>query len=244
MLSWGVIDAQTHGPTPQPNRTRLRALRSAFSALALLSLCFLLPGGATGAPLLGIGAPLWAQRLDATTTAACVPASNAGATPCALFHAGTALPSSRSCGSSSRVVATIVASAASRVCWALAPGLPLSGLTITDAGGPVGTRPGACRSVRTLAPWTDKPDRGRLLSSGGARLGLCSIAAGPTAGGAGETLYAPCGADADCTAYGGGVCRTGTAITTAQAECAGAFLTVVADATASVDVTKEAVVER
>lgn len=120
-----------------------------------------------------------------------------GSTVCALFPANDA--------TNQRSVA-IRAGAAARCCWAsIVPSAINTRLFVTDGSGPFGSGQGACSHVLEVSQtYRGRPNKGQMQVSRtpGYRAGLCS---NPVLS-AGDTLYAPCVINSDCTNYGGGTC--------------------------------------
>lgn len=163
------------------------------------------PTGATGE-----GSPYWAYR-QAVTTSTCI--LNKAQSTCHVFPAGF-----DSLGSLTRVEVT--GDAAADLCWSFDPSDAITANFIMDSA----TCPGLRIEVDGDRVW-DEPARSRMIDSqsGNYSAGLCSVAQSYQ----GETLYAPCDADDDCTSYGGGTCDTTP--TLEMQRNAGLFLWAVSD---------------
>ena len=139
-------------------------------------------------------------------------------------------------------VLVVTSTSNTRCCFSGDPSLDLTAdaLALTDAGGPNGSGPCAGFSLIPTAGTGRRdlrPARSDVNARSGARTGLCSVAVAATA--QGESLYAPCDADGDCTSYGGGTCTLSPSTT--QQEAAGVFLLCAADTAATLDVDVESI---
>lgn len=179
---------------------------------------------AGGAYTAGVEGNYWA-RTQAVTTSACILDEASG--DCALFPAGF--------GSEAEYAIVNTRSDAGAICaWAFDPSETLASGFVIDSAAAAGFRLEVDGDKVT-----QKPSRTRLIKkqSGGSTVGLCTVAHAFL----GESLYAPCDADGDCSTYGGGTCDTTPSIT--QERGAGLFLYCLADSgTANITVEK-AIVE-
>jgi len=203
--------------------------------LACLAI-FLTAGAVAADQLSGVGQPFWANRLAATTSAACVTIAR-GSSVCALFSAGTT-QSWRSAH-----VAVVQSSAAGRCCWSGASGLEMTDFELSDASGPNGT--GQCAGFALMASgrYDARPSREDVAARAGGRAGLCSL---PSVAG-GDSLYAPCtpgaGGDSVCNALTtNATCVAEASWTQVMRDAAGVFLLCETDSgTGNIDVVKERV---
>ena len=199
-------------------RKQLVAASLLVLPLALLSV--LVVGGASAQPLVvGGGSTYWTRTQTISTTAHCVPVSGSDG-HCALFPAGD--------GKDHAGKAVWISADAAAVCAWVGEGsgtsLALSTAGwVTDSGTEFGSGQGA---VITLAAGAtarpEAPRRSTLRAAGtpGTRSGVCSVAV--TNAAESPQIYAPCDANSDCTAYGGGTCTL--APTNAQRSLVGSFL--------------------
>lgn len=168
----------------------------------------------------GVEGSYWAKT-QAVTTSTCVLDSAGG--DCALFPAGFA-------GVADRTVVTIRSDAAAICAWSFDPGETLASDYVIDTAQAAGFR-----LTGDQDKVVQKPNRVRAINkqSGGYAVGLCSVAHTFQ----GETLHAPCDADADCSDYGGGTCDASPSIQ--MERNAGLFLYCLADSgTANISVEK------
>jgi len=175
---------------------------------------------AGGAYTSGVEGNYWAKT-QAVTTSACILDSAGG--DCALFPAGFG-------GEAEYTVVTARSDAAAICAWAFDPSETLATDFVIDSAQAAGFR-----LTGDQDKVVQKPNRVRVIKkgSGGSTVGLCSAPHTFQ----GETLYAPCDADADCTTYGGGVCDTTPSIE--QERQAGLYLYCLADSgTANITIEK------
>lgn len=177
-----------------------------------------------GAYTAGEEGDYWAQT-QAVTASACVLDETGG--DCALFPAGFG-------GVAEYTLATISSDAAATCAWAFDPAETLGANFTIDSAKAAGFKLTGPQD-RVIK----KPNRVRMIKkqSGGYSVGLCTVAHAFQ----GETLYAPCDADGDCSSYGGGTCDTTPTIE--QERAAGVFLYCLSDSGTANITAEKAVVE-
>lgn len=177
-------------------------------AAALMAATILGAGSAAATQLFGVGHVKFSVS-KSLAASGCITTTSGGST-CALFPAGSS-------GAHQATVTVLSAGAAGTCCVAF------DGThTAVDSALTINGIPGGCMKIEAAGQtWHQRLNWAAHVSESGTTItGLCSN----TVSNAGDTVRAPCDANDDCTAFGGGTCISAANLTAAQKATAGLFM--------------------